>query len=104
MSASDNGRADTPRTRGQVAVEGVLGAVPFGDIGVVGILSLVALLVITDKLVWHTRLRKAEAKVDELQRLLYVALGVADKMTTAAEVTNEVMSRFPDPARDEAEM
>lgn len=65
----------------------------------------IAILVITRKLIWHTDLRKeekktakAESEKAELQRLVYVALGVAEKLTVAAEATNEVLTRFPDPA------
>lgn len=61
----------------------------FGNIpdltGVAGLI-VVAILVITNKLVWHTRLAKSEARCDRWEGIALAALGVADKVTTTAEV------------------
>lgn len=61
-------------------------------------LVVVALMVITDKLIWHTRLAKVEKQRDDWQAMALRALGVADKMTVHAEVANEIVSKLPDPA------
>lgn len=73
---------------------------PLLDFGGPAILVFVALLVITDKLVWHSRLKAVEKQRDQWQDTALRALGVADKMTVAGELTTEVMSRLPDPQRE----
>lgn len=90
-------------------MEGIpLGALE-GQWGAAGVLIFVALLVITDKLVWHKRLRLLEAEHakritaleterDHWRGVALTALGVADKMTVSGEVTAEVLTRLPDPA------
>ena len=62
------------------------------------ILSVIALAVITDKLVWHTRLKKAEARADrwEATALEALTLGAAAGVR-AAEVAVDVVSALPDP-------
>lgn len=65
--------------------------------GAAGVLTGVAILVITDKLVWHKRLRTTEAERDHWRGVALTALGVADKMTVHGEVTAEVLTRLPDP-------
>lgn len=62
------------------------------------VLSAIALSVITDKLVWHTRLKKAEARADRWEAIALEALTAgAQAGVKAAEVTAEVVSAFPDP-------
>lgn len=62
-------------------------------------LALVALLVITDKLVWHTRLKAAERRADRWESIALSSLGVAEKLTVQAEVTNDLLAKLPDPTR-----
>lgn len=59
--------------------------------------ALIILLLLSDRLVWHTRLKKAEQERDRWEGIALKALGVADKLTVHAEVTNEVLTRLPDP-------
>lgn len=62
------------------------------------ILAAVALSVITDKLVWHTRLKKAEARADRWEAIALDALTAgAQAGVKAAEVTADVVSALPDP-------
>lgn len=63
------------------------------------VLSAVALSVITDKLVWHTRLKKAEERADRWERVALEALmSGAEAGVKAAEVTVDVVSAMPDPS------
>lgn len=71
--------------------------IPVAEITGPAALVLVALLVITDKLIWHTRLAKVEKQRDDWQQVALRSLGVADKMTVHAEVANEIVSKLPDP-------
>lgn len=75
---------------------------PISEITGTGILVLVAILVITRKMVWHTDLDKAEERTKRWEDIALSALGVADKMTVHAEVTNKVLKHLPDPAKDES--
>ena len=61
------------------------------------VVVLIALLVITDKLVWHTRLDKAEKRAERWESIALRGLGVAEQLTVHAEVTNEVLANLPDP-------
>lgn len=77
-------------------MEGIpLGALD--QVGAAAVLCFVALLVITDKLIWHKRLRSVEAERDQWRGVALHALGVADKMTVHGEVATEVLQRLPDP-------
>lgn len=59
-----------------------------------------ALAVITDKLVWHTRLKRAEARADKWENIALEALSLgAQAGVKAAELTVDVVSAMPDPAR-----
>lgn len=79
----------------------LLGGLPLDRLGSLTILSLVALSVITDKLVWHTRLRKAEDRADRWEAVALTAMRAgAEAGIKAAEVTAEVVSAIPDPARE----
>lgn len=78
----------------------VLEGLPLLDFTGPAVLVFVALLVITDKLVWHRRLEKVEKERDEWKDAALRALGVADKMTVAGEITTQVMAQLPDPQRE----
>lgn len=60
-----------------------------------GILVLVALLVITRRLVWFTDARKTEADRDYWRSMALDLLGVTEKLTVHGEVTNEILSSLP---------
>lgn len=67
-------------------------------LGTFTVLIAVALAVITDKLVWHTRLKKAEARADRWETVALDALiAGAQAGVKAAEVTAEVVSALPTP-------
>lgn len=70
--------------------------VVFDKIGAVSILVFIAIAVITDKLVWHTRLRQAEARADRWERIALEALAAgAHAGVVAAEVAVDVVSAIP---------
>lgn len=71
-------------------------------VGTVATIVIVAWLVITDKLVWHTRLRRAEERGDRWEAATLRAMGSAQASVLAAEVTADILAAMPDPARDEA--
>lgn len=75
-----------------------LTGLPIVDWSATGLLALVMLLVLTDKLIWHKRLQKAEADRDRWQDAALRALGVADKLTIQGEVTTALVAQLPDPA------
>lgn len=75
---------------------------PVSELTGTGILVVVAILVITRKLVWHKDLRQVEKRAERWEGIALTALGVADKMTVQAEVANEVLTRLPDPGQDPA--
>lgn len=65
----------------------------------VSILTLVALAVITDKLVWHKRLEKADARADRWEAIALEALTKgAEAGVRAAEVAVDAVSAIPDPS------
>lgn len=68
------------------------------NISSITILTAVALAVITDKLVWHTRLKKAEARADRWEAIALEAIKSAQVGVKAAEVTADIVAAFPDPA------
>lgn len=71
------------------------------QITVVSVLALVALAVITDKLVWYKRLEKSEARADRWEKIALDALRTgAQAGVAAAEVAADVVSALPDPARE----
>ena len=55
-------------------------------------LSLVAILVITRRLVWHTDLTRERERGDKWEGYALRALGVAEKMTDHAETATEVLA------------
>lgn len=67
----------------------------------VAIFAIMALLVITDKLVWHTRLKASEARADRWEAVALEALRTgAASGVKAAEVAVSVVSAIPDPQGD----
>lgn len=78
--------------------------IPIGGIdrvGTVAILGLIAVLVITDKLVWHTRLKRAEDRADKWETIALDAMrSGAAAGVKAAEVAVGVVSAIPDPQGD----
>jgi hypothetical protein len=70
------------------------------DVGAGTFVGLIILALLTDKLVWGARLTKAEAQRDRWEQIALRALGVARDLTVQAEVTNEVLTRLPDPNAD----
>lgn len=62
-----------------------------------GILALVAMLVLTRRLVWHTDLQKVEKDRDEWKDMALRSVGVAERTTISAEVTAQALSSLPDP-------
>jgi phage shock protein A len=72
----------------------------FDRLGAVATVMAFALAVITDKLVWHTRLKKAEARADRWEQIALDALTAgAQAGVAAAEMTVDVVSALPDPNR-----
>lgn len=70
-------------------------------IGAVTVLILVALAIITDKLVWHTRYKRAQERADRWERIALEALASgAVAGVSAAEVAAAVISALPDPVRE----
>lgn len=68
------------------------------NISVTAVIGLLALAVITDKLVWHTRLKAAEARATRWEKIALDALtGPAQAGVRAAEVAVGVVSALPDP-------
>lgn len=69
-------------------------------VGAVAVLLLVAIAVITDKLVWHTRLKQERDRADRWETVALEALSAgAQAGVKAAEVTVDVVTAMPDPAR-----
>ncbi len=68
----------------------------FDRAGAVAALLLIAAAVITDKLVWHTRLKKAEERADRWEKIALGALSTgAQAGVKAAETTAELVSTLP---------
>jgi hypothetical protein len=68
----------------------------FDRAGAVSALLLIAAAVITDKLVWHTRLKSAEARADRWEKIALEALTTgAQAGVKAAETTAELVSALP---------
>lgn len=70
----------------------------YDSITAVGVLIAIAILVITDRLVWHTRLHAAEARADRWESIALEALTMSANVSVkAAEVSSEVLAHLPDP-------
>lgn len=69
-------------------------------LGAVAVLSIVAVLVITDKLVWHKRLERAVERAERWEKIALDALSIGARSgVRAAETVVDVVSGFPDPAK-----
>jgi Flp pilus assembly protein TadB len=70
-------------------------------LGAVATLIIVAVAVITDKLVWHTRLARATARADRWEQIALDALVASARAgVQAAETAVEVIASIPDPQGD----
>lgn len=77
-------------------MEAISELLPYGDLTVVGVVVALAMLVITDRLVWHTRLKAETARADRWESIALDALHTgASAGVRAAEVSNEVLSKLP---------
>lgn len=65
-----------------------------------GVLTGVALMVITRCLVWFTDLRRAEARADRLEKIVWELLGATKDLTIQAEATNEFLTHLPTGERE----
>ena len=65
---------------------GALEGFAFADWDAPAVFIFFAVLVLTDRLVWHKRLDKAEIERNYWRDIALKALGVAEGVTTAAEV------------------
>jgi len=78
--------------------------IPWFTIGGAGmgwsLAGLAAWSIITGRLVPSSLLERSDARVAKLEGLLDQSIGVTDRVTKAAEVTNDVLTRLPDPARE----
>lgn len=83
----------------------MLDALPPGLLDLTGpaALSLVAVLVITRRLVWHTDLAKVEAQRDRWEAIALTALTAAERLTVHAEVTEKVLTNLPTTAPPESD-
>lgn len=70
-------------------------------VGAVTAILLIAIAIITDKLVWHTRYKRALDRADRWEKVALEALASgAVAGVTAAEVAAAVVSALPDPVLD----
>lgn len=70
-------------------------------VGAVTVVLLIALAIITDKLIWHTRYKAANDRADRWEKIALDALtGPAQAGVRAAEVAVDVVSNLPDPQGD----
>ena len=73
-------------------------------IGAVTAVLLIAIAVITDKLVWHTRYKRALDRAERWETIALEAMtSGAVAGVTAAEVAAAVVSALPDPVRERQE-
>lgn len=64
----------------------------------VGVVVAMAILVITDKLIWHKRLAASEARADRWETIALEALTSGAKAgVSAAETTADIVSALPAP-------
>ena len=75
----------------------MIDGIPVANLGAGGLLALTVLLILTDRLVWHKRLRACEADRDEWKRMALESLGITGRVVGHAEVTHELISRLPNP-------
>lgn len=67
--------------------------VVLNGLGVVGLWSMFGYLILTDKLVHHSRLTEAKKERDHWRDMALRGLGVAEKTTAYAEVATELIVR-----------
>lgn len=67
------------------------------SIGAVATIIVVAVLVITDKLVWHTRHKAVIKRAERWENIALDLLVSAKAGVAAAEVTANVVAGLPDP-------
>lgn len=79
----------------------MIDGLPVLDIGAGGLVALVVLAVLTDRLVWHTRLKKVEEELDQWRNMALRSLGVTERLAQSTEVTADVLTKLPDPAAEE---
>ena len=85
-------------------VEEFLGSLNPDKITAVGTLVIVAVAIITDKLVWHKRFENEQKRADRWETIALEALTAgAQAGVKAAEVTVGVISALPDPQRDRSD-
>lgn len=78
-----------------------LGVTHVAELTGVLVLAVVAVAVITDKLVWHTRLKNAQERADRWEKVALDALTAgAQAGVKAAEVAVGVVNAIPDPQKD----
>ena len=70
---------------------------PYLDLGAGGIVVLVVLLILSDRLVTRRRLTEVQEDRDKWQAIALKSLGITETLTVSSEVTAEVLSRLPDP-------
>lgn len=79
-----------------VVIEGI----PVVGISGTSLLVLVAMLVITRRLIWHKDAEKNEAALTEDRNywrgVAMKLLGVTEKLTVQGEVTNDLLNKLPD--------
>lgn len=68
-------------------------------LGGLGALTVVAWLVITRKLIWHTDMDREVKRSERLERLLFDALGVVEKAADAADGTATALDKLTEAAR-----
>lgn len=82
------------------AIDGI--SFNLNDVTVTGVLIGIAVLVITDKLVWHKRLKAADARADRWERVALDALQTGTRAgVRAAEISSEVLSKLPEMPEDQ---
>lgn len=70
------------------------------QLGVMTVIGAFALAVITEKLVWHTRLKEVEARAERWERVALEALTVGAKAgVEAAETASDIVGALPDPTK-----
>ena len=57
--------------------------------------SVIAVLVITRRLIWHTDMDEVKTERDEWKDMALRGLGIAEKTTAYAEVATEVLTQRP---------
>ena len=77
-----------------------LAASQIGQLSGPAVLSVIAILAITDKIVWHTRLRRIEKERDHWRDMAVGLLQTASSLTVTAEVTNDLLTALPDPNKE----